>query len=247
MLCIYAQWHLLKLHPGCCCFITKQLCMLSYTCARNTLFYWLYCDDGRDSVFCLWHLSSIFSLIKGGGKYSVLLMNQTKVGFCQGRNDRTSERITAEQHLVLWTLISESAGWFSWRPLCQGSSNPSTNIPGELFSVKVPWGGLVCVPVHALIASLPTLIRGKQTDRCSLSPLFLLMRSQHISQYKSLSAIIPSISPFLGWRPTNAIKSVAFFLQRLLSLLFSCSVLVFHLLRASSLRPHSRAHTPLWI
>lgn len=53
------------------------------------------------------------------------------------------------------------------------------------------------MPVDTLIIFLPTLIRAKQTDRCSLCPLFLLMRSQHISQYKSWEMCIKFLKPFL--------------------------------------------------
>lgn len=73
------------------------------------------------------------------------------------------------------------------------------------------------------------------------------MRSQHIPQYKIISTIISSISPYLGWRPTNAIKSASFSTSHrarrvkkmLLYPLFSCSVPVF----TSSVLPPS-AHTP---
>lgn len=72
------------------------------------------------------------------------------------------------------------------------------------------------------------------------------MRSQHISQCKIISTITSSVSSSLGWRPTNAIKTLPFLhlfmhaeLNRLSSTLFFLLSACFHLFHASCLRPHS--------
>lgn len=212
-----------------------------------TWFYFILCSLAcqirlLDNFFFFW--SKFINFLNSGGKRFCCANDLNKPCFFStgesiepmSRSPRSEAFGALNVHQWLHQLMCWS--------LCRGSSSPSTNIPGKWSVVKVPWGGLF-VPVHTLIIFHPTLIRGKQTDRCSLSPLFLLMRSQHISPHKSISAIIPSVSAYLGRGPTDAIKSAAFsasyhaqsYSPPIPS--FSCSAPVSHLLRCSSLRLHS--------